>query len=172
MAPANILVRAIAPADRADWLDMWNGYCAFYETAVPDRVTARTWRRIVAGDAGLGGLIALDADTRPVGFANYVVHPYTWGEQPCCYLEDLFVRPEARANGIGAALIERLLAFCTNNGWARLYWMTRAGNAAARRLYDRFGTCDDFVRYTVTLLADKADQLLGKRTEIGVPGDV
>jgi len=35
-------------------------------------------------------------------------------------------------------------------GWSRLYWHTRAGNLAARRLYDAFVQADDFVRYRLT----------------------
>jgi hypothetical protein len=34
-------------------------------------------------------------------------------------------------------------------GWARLYWMTREDNTAARRLYDRHASADGFVRYVV-----------------------
>ena len=34
-------------------------------------------------------------------------------------------------------------------GWARLYWMTRADNTRARRLYDRYAQADDFVRYVI-----------------------
>ena len=34
-------------------------------------------------------------------------------------------------------------------GWARLYWVTAADNAAARRLYDRFTQADGFVRYVI-----------------------
>jgi GNAT superfamily N-acetyltransferase len=163
VASADLLVRAVAPGDHADWLEMWNAYCAFYETTLPQRVTAYTWQRIIAGDTPIGALIALGDAGRPVGFAHYVVHPYTWGEQPCCYLEDLFVCPGSRGHGAGAALIEALLRLCERNGWSRLYWMTREGNAAARRLYDRFARRDDFVRYTVTL---------GEHAEMGAPGDV
>ena len=34
-------------------------------------------------------------------------------------------------------------------GWARLYWMTREDNEPARRLYDRYASADDFVRYVI-----------------------
>jgi hypothetical protein len=36
-------------------------------------------------------------------------------------------------------------------GWSRLYWHTRAENAAARRLYDSFVEADDFVRYRLKM---------------------
>jgi GNAT superfamily N-acetyltransferase len=86
-----------------------------------------------------------------LGFATYVVHPYTWSEQPICYLEDLFVRRDARGGGIGRALIEHVIDLGRAEGWARVYWMTRADNEEARVLYDRFCPADGFVRYTVSL---------------------
>lgn len=147
-----IAVRDIEPPDYPDWLRMWRAYCAFYETDVSAAVTASTWHRIIARDAGVYGLLAVGAATgEPLGFANYVVHPFTWSERPACYLEDLFVRAERRGGGVGRTLIDALVARGGRSGWARVYWMTRESNAAARRLYDRFGAADDFVRYVVAL---------------------
>ncbi len=162
---SNGTIRAVSPADHDAWLEMWNAYCAFYGARVPDRVTACTWQRICAADSPIGALLAVDASpaAAAIGFAHYVVHPFTWGEQPCCYLEDLFVRPHARGLGAGRALIERLLALGRENGWPRVYWSTQETNAVARRLYDRFARRDDFVRYTVTL---------GERRENDEPGGV
>ena len=36
-------------------------------------------------------------------------------------------------------------------GWSQLYWLTRANNERARRLYDEFVQADNFVRYRLTL---------------------
>jgi GNAT superfamily N-acetyltransferase len=144
----DVHVRAPDASDYTAWREMWNAYCRFYETAVPERVSQSTWRRISAGDGSIAGLIAVAASTGvPLGFANYVVHPYTWSERSACYLEDLFVRADARGGGVGGALIEHLIALGDVNGWARLYWMTRANNDTARRLYDKYCHADDFVRY-------------------------
>jgi GNAT superfamily N-acetyltransferase len=150
---SDIRVRAAGPADRDAWLDMWHAYCAFYEVAIPAGVSVRTWERILTPDSGIAALLAVDASNRPAGFTNFVVHPYTWSDRPCCYLEDLFVWPDLRGQGVGRALIERLLALGEARGWSRVYWMTRESNLAARRLYDRFTVRDDFVRYAVALAA-------------------
>jgi GNAT superfamily N-acetyltransferase len=130
---------------------MWEAYCAFYETDVPPRVTAATWARILDPASAVNAAIACAGNGGAVGFANYVVHPYTWSERPACYLEDLFVAPEARGRGVGHALIEHLLELGRSSGWGRLYWMTREDNRDARRLYARFGERDDFVRYVLKL---------------------
>ena len=85
------------------------------------------------------------------GFTVSIIHQGSWTLDPICYLEDLFVAPEARGHGIGRALIADLLARAKERGWSRLYWHTREGNAAARRVYDEFVVPDDFVRYRLTL---------------------
>jgi GNAT superfamily N-acetyltransferase len=84
-----------------------------------------------------------------LGFAHCVVHENTWETQAVCYLEDLYVAPGARRRGAGAALLEWLRNAMPAEGWARLYWVTKADNVQARRLYDRFTQADDTVRYVL-----------------------
>jgi GNAT superfamily N-acetyltransferase len=143
-----ITIRPIAASDEFAWREMWAGYCAFYKTGVPDGVTSATWQRFFDSSVPVNCLIA-EVDGKPVGFVTYVLHPYTWGTNPMCYLEDLFVRDEARGRDVGHALISRLVETAKREGWDRVYWNTQASNARARRLYDRFTPADDFVRYRI-----------------------
>ena len=82
-----------------------------------------------------------------VGFSHSLLHEGTWVLAPICYLEDLYVDPSARGRGVGRALIADLVDMARTQGWSRLYWHTRRGNEAARRVYDGFVKADDFVRY-------------------------
>ena len=143
-----IAVRPGAPRDEAAWRELWHAYCAFYEEDVGEAVTAATWQRLHDPAWPMGVLVAI-ADDEVVGFANFVVHPSTWSDGAYCYLEDLFVAPAARGRGAGRALIEALRDLAQREGWPTIYWHTRAGNSEARRLYDRFGEADDFVRYVI-----------------------
>jgi GNAT superfamily N-acetyltransferase len=142
------IIRAALPSDEPVWRQLWRGYCDFYEADVPDAVTNRTWKRILDPDAGVMCLVA-EVEGQVVGFANCVVHENTWETQAVCYLEDLYVSPRLRGRGVGGALLEWLRNAMRAEGWARLYWTTRSGNARARRLYDRFAQADDFVRYVI-----------------------
>jgi GNAT superfamily N-acetyltransferase len=145
-----LAIRDPRPADEADWRRLWSGYCAFYETEVPEAVTAATWGRLLVPGSPLFGRIA-EWDGQVAGFAVSVLHEGSWTIRPCCYLEDLFVDPDFRGRGIARALIEDLLQLCRREGWSRLYWHTRDSNREARRLYDRFAKADDFVRYRMFL---------------------
>jgi ribosomal protein S18 acetylase RimI-like enzyme len=141
-------IRYPAAADEAAWRRLWAGYIAFYEAEVSEEVTTATWRRMLTPGSRLFARLA-EADGEVCGFTISILHAGTWTTQPLCYLEDLYVDPAARGRGVGRALIEDLIALARTRGWSRLYWHTRATNAAARRLYDRFVPADDFVRYRI-----------------------
>jgi GNAT superfamily N-acetyltransferase len=142
------VIRSVLPGDHATWQHLWRGYCDFYETRLPDAVTQRTWSRILDPDSAVMCILA-ELEGRVVAFAHCVVHENTWETQPVCYLEDLYVDPAARGQGVGGALLEWLRNAMRAEGWARLYWVTRRDNEAARALYDRFTPADDFVRYVL-----------------------
>ncbi len=144
------LVRDIRDADAQDWRRLWAGYNDFYETAVPTEVTEHTLRRLLDPASSLIGRIA-EMDGRIAGFSVSVLHDSSWTTSPTCYLEDLFVDPEFIGGGVGRALIQDLIDLGRMRGWSQLYWVTRANNERARRLYDKFVQADDFVRYRLML---------------------
>ena len=145
-----LVIRDPTPHDEVAWRVLWAGYCAFYETSVPEAVTAGTWARMLTPGSPLFGRIA-QWKGEVAGFTVSVLHQGSWTLDPICYLEDLFVAPKAKGHGIGRALIADLLARAKERGWSRLYWHTRKGNAPARHLYDEFAVADDFVRYRLNL---------------------
>jgi GNAT superfamily N-acetyltransferase len=146
---ATVAIRPAMAADEVAWRVLWAEYCRFYGTDLPEATTAATWTRILTPGSALGTLLAVDREGSGdvLGFANYVLHPYTWSEREACYLEDLYVAPAARGRAIGTLLIDALRALAEQEGWARLYWHTETGNARARAVYDRFTSADGFVRY-------------------------
>lgn len=146
-----VVVRPVRPEDEGQWLVLWRGYCAALGERVPADVTEGVWRRIIASDQPVWCLIAHTAGGTPAGIANYVLHPHTWSMRTVCYLEDLFVAPEARGSGAGRALIEGLAALGREHGWRRVYWHTHEDNYRARTLYDRVVPRTDYIRYDIDL---------------------
>lgn len=144
------LVRDIREADAQDWRRLWAGYNDFYESSLPAEVTEHTLRNLLDPASSLIGRIA-EIDGRIAGFSVSVLHDSSWTTSPTCYLEDLFVDPSLRGGGVGRALIQDLIDLGRMRGWSQLYWVTRANNDRARRLYDKFVQADDFVRYRLTL---------------------
>lgn len=135
--------------DKAQWLSLWQDYTRFYGSPQPAEVTEYTWQRVLDAASPMLGRFAV-VDGNVVGFAICILHEGTWVKTPICYLEDLFVAPQMRGQGIARTLIQALQTEGKEKGWSRLYWHTRTDNPA-RRLYDEFTPADDYVRYRVTL---------------------
>ena len=146
----DVTVRRIRPEDEMAWRELWAGYLAFYETTLPDVVTDTTWARIISTDETFQAIVA-ELEGAVIGFANVVLHDFTWSDRPAGLLHDLFVQPEIRGSGAGRALIRHVIDQGKREGWNRVYWMTKEDNDVARRLYDTFAPADGFVRYRVGL---------------------
>ena len=142
-----VSIRPLEPKDKQAWLLLWGGYLEFYETSVSDEVTEGTWRRIVDPAGPIHGFCAVDADGKLIGIVHYLFHPVTWAVSDRCYLEDLFVSPDARGSGAGRALIEAVYRAADKVGADQVYWLTAHSNATARQLYDRVAQVTPFVKY-------------------------
>jgi len=80
-----------------------------------------------------------ELDGAPVGFALWFYNVSTFEGRHGIYLEDLFVRPEARGRGAGVALLRRLAQRCRDEGLARLEWAVLDWNGLAINFYDALG---------------------------------
>jgi GNAT superfamily N-acetyltransferase len=140
-------IRALTASDYPGWLPLWQAYLRFYRGEVSDEVTSETFRRLSGRLGGLAGLVAEDADGGLTGLAHLVFHPSTWEARPYCYLEDLYVVPQARGSGVSRQLIDAVYAEADRRGAARTYWETQEYNGAARSLYDLVAHRTSFVVY-------------------------
>src|SRR5215471_1653995 len=75
----------------------------------------------------------------PAGFAVWFVNFSTFAGRFGIYLEDLFVRPQHRRNGIGKALLAHLARECVENGWAQLQWAVLDWNTPSIEFYKTLG---------------------------------
>ncbi len=80
-----------------------------------------------------------ELDGAPVGFALWFYNLSTFAGRHGIYLEDLYVRPEARGVGAGKALLARLARRCLDEGLARLDWAVLNWNAPSIAFYDSLG---------------------------------
>lgn len=75
----------------------------------------------------------------PVGFALFFHNFSTFLGRPGIYLEDLFVRPEARGYGVGRSLLQWLAATAVSRGCGRLEWSVLDWNEPSIRFYRNLG---------------------------------
>lgn len=137
---------------------LFDAYRQFYE--LPSDVGAAErylQERLSAGQATV--FYARDAkkgsnpQDAPLGFC--LLYPL-WSSlalQPSLLLNDLYVRPEARARGVGAALLDAAAAHGREIEAAYLQLETARSNATAQRLYEKMGWVRDevFLNYSLPL---------------------
>ncbi|ANP44947.1 GNAT family N-acetyltransferase [Candidatus Viadribacter manganicus] len=142
-----MIIREARATDRTQWDDLWAGYLTFYESSLAPEVTDSTWRRLLDPNEPMQALVAEDETGALLGFTHVVFHRGTWSIGDFCYLEDLFVAPNARKHGVARALIEAVYALADQRGAARVYWLTHESNLTARKLYDQVAQNRGFIQY-------------------------
>ncbi len=91
-------------------------------------------------------------DAEPVGFALFFHSYSTFVGKPGIYLEDLFVRPQARGQNIGKRLLAHVAQLAVERRCGRLEWAVLDWNEPAIGFYRRLGAVamDDWTTYRVT----------------------
>jgi GNAT superfamily N-acetyltransferase len=91
-----------------------------------------------AGDGRDAGDTPETPDT-PAGFALWFRSYSTFLARPGIYLEDLFVFPEFRGQGLGRQLLSHLARTAVERGYGRLEWAVLDWNSDAIRFYESLG---------------------------------
>ncbi len=78
-------------------------------------------------------------DGHVAGFALYFFQYSTWEGRPALYLEDLFVRPAFRKQGIGKALFQHLAQIALDRHCSRFQWECLDWNTPALDFYESNG---------------------------------
>lgn len=84
-------------------------------------------------------LVAESGHGEAAGFALYFCNYSTWRGRQGIHLEDLFVLPQFRGQGIGKALLARVAARAAELGCVRLQWDVLAWNQTAIDFYQGLG---------------------------------
>ena len=74
-----------------------------------------------------------------VGFALFFTNFSTFLGKPGIYLEDLYIQPPHRGQGLGEALLQHLAALALERGCGRFEWCVLDWNEHAIRFYERMG---------------------------------
>lgn len=133
------VIRFATPADVPVILDLVREL-AIYERAL-DKVVATEallHEAMFAATPAAEALIA-ESDGKPVGLALFFHNFSTWTGWRGLYLEDLYVSPEARGQGLGKALLQRLAGIAVERGCARFEWQVLTWNTPAIDFYQAMG---------------------------------
>ena len=91
------------------------------------------------GPAPFFKALLVEAQGATAGYAIYFFTYSTFLARPTLYLEDVFVLPQLRTHGYGAALMRYLAREALAAGCGRFEWQVLDWNQLARGFYERLG---------------------------------
>lgn len=145
-------IRSARPSDTKTILDLIRQLAA-YEKLLHEVVgdEALLERHLFGPRPAAEVLIAERGET-PVGFALFFSTFSTFLARPGIWLEDLFVVPEARGQGIGKALLSKVAEIAYERGCGRLEWSVLDWNEPAIGFYKSLGAVpmNEWTTYRLT----------------------
>ena len=133
---------------------------AEYERAPNDVVaTEEGLREVLFGKRPSAEVVLAMEGSTAVGFAVFFHNFSTWLGRPGLYLEDLFVRPDARGKGYGRALLVHLAKIAAERGCGRMEWAVLDWNEPAIKFYRTLGAAPNEEWTIFRLTSDKIAKL-------------
>lgn len=140
------MIRSATPADLPLILSFIRALADYEHLSHEVEATEEKLRATLFGDKPAAEcILAFAADpanptaTLPAGFAIYFTNYSTFLAKPGLYLEDLFVKPEFRGQGIGKALLIHLAKLANARGCGRMEWTVLDWNKPAIAFYESLG---------------------------------
>jgi ribosomal protein S18 acetylase RimI-like enzyme len=132
----NVQVRRAEVADAPEVARLLHDFNTEFSEPTPGvRVLAPRARQLLAE----GEMTVLLGGERPDGLALFRLRPSIWGDSLDAYLEELYVAPARRGQGIGRALLEAAIDAAREAGAMRMELVTGETDTAARALYESCG---------------------------------
>ena len=153
------MIRRVTPADVSAIVELIYGLAEYEKLRHECTVTAEQVHSALFCEhpAVFGHVVTEDgatADSAPrvVGMALWFLTFSTWDGVHGIHLEDLYVLPERRGHGHGAALLSALAQVCVERGYTRLEWEVLDWNAPAIGFYESIGASGrpDWTNYRLT----------------------
>lgn len=134
-----IAIRPAAPADLPLIAQLIRDLAEYERLAHEVRFDDAVLGKKLFGPRPYAEVVIGEVDGTPQGFALFFHNFSTFEGKPGVYLEDLFVRPQARGSGLGKALLAHLAALAVERDCARLEWSVLDWNEPAIGFYKKLG---------------------------------
>ena len=140
--PAQLLkagIRAARPEDVPAIRELIVELATYERMPEQAKATDEQLRAALFGEHPAVFALVAEAEQSVVGFALWFLNFSTWEGVHGIYLEDLYVRPEARGRGFGKALLQSLAAIAVHRGYARFEWWVLDWNTPSIEFYRAMG---------------------------------
>ncbi|MEH2316886.1 GNAT family N-acetyltransferase [Nostoc sp.] len=132
---SNLIVRFAEPADYSVLFKLIQGLADDEKLSHAIAGNALTLKEHLFGSRRYVEAILAEYAGQAVGYALFFHNYSTFLTKPGIYLEDLFVLPEYRRQGIGKALITKVAQIAVERDCGRLEWSVLDWNESAQEFY-------------------------------------
>ncbi len=132
-------LRAAQPQDAQAIVGLITELAEFEQLAHLVKITAPGLCKHLFGPRPVIECTVAEGGAAVQAFALYFTNFSTFLGQPGLYLEDLYVKPAWRGQGVGGALLRHLAALAVERGCGRFEWSVLDWNANAIAVYERMG---------------------------------
>jgi GNAT superfamily N-acetyltransferase len=136
---ADLVIRAAVADDTDVMVEMIHDLAEFERSRHSVRIGPSDLRAALFSDHPAVFAQVAELDGEVVGMAIWFLNFSTWTGRHGVYLEDLYVRPTARASGIGRSLVTELATIAVERGYERVEWSVLDWNDSAIQFYRSLG---------------------------------
>ena len=148
----NFEIRKIKDKDIPQLILLFKEFSHFEKT--PEKMT-NTVEKMKAEREYLNGFVALNEDEQIIGYATWFYAFFTWVGKSL-YMDDLYVKQEYRAKGIGSKLINTVIDFAKKENCNRIRWQVSSWNKNAIEFYRKLGAGINDVLLNCDLILNKS----------------
>ncbi len=138
-----LLVREARAEDVAAIVILIREFAEFENLSASCEVTEANLREAIFGKEGFVRALVAMAENRYVGYALYFPVFKSFRGEPSVFLEDLYVTPDLRGNGLGFVMLREVAKYAQEQGFARMDWQALKWNEAAINFYKNLGAEPD-----------------------------
>ena len=160
-----VTIRAAVPADLPLICTLIRDLAEYERLAHEVRFDEAGLGQYLFGPRPMAEVLIGEVDGAAQAFALFFHNFSTFEGKPGLYLEDLFVRPEARGCGLGKALLASLAQLAVERDCARFEWSVLDWNTPSIAFYEALGA-RSMSDWTVMRVDGDALMTLAKYAEI------
>ena len=132
-------IRPAAPSDCSTLLRFIRELAEFEKLLHEVKATEADLQKTLFNDSNGAEAVIAEVDGKPAGYALFFKSYSTFLAKPGIYLEDLYVSPNFRSQGIGEAILKHLAQLCLDRKYGRLEWSVLDWNERAIKFYRSVG---------------------------------
>jgi len=140
-------VKALEKSDRNQWEKLYRGYADFYQVPMNDEILNCVWEWVFDTQKQFFAFVVKDETGVAVGFMHFCEMASPLRGANVGFLNDLFLDPNCRGNGIVDLMFEHLKKVTQEQGWPFIRWVTADNNYRARAVYDRVANKTQWLTY-------------------------